>query len=144
MRNELVERLITTLLLLPPDWSVVPVDANKRPLGYNWLLSPLTSLLLARQLELGGGIIWVLNKSGDRYILFLSLRIQFLVSHTALGLAERSAILYVSLHRDDIQLIAQKSFDCVFSPHHILLVVLHIRFGIVPSVERRLMLSLHG
>jgi hypothetical protein len=67
MTDELLNQLIATLLLLPPDWSVVPVDANKRPLGYNWLSSPLTPPILARQLQRGEGIIWVLNKSGDRY-----------------------------------------------------------------------------
>lgn len=67
MSNEFLNQLITTLLLLPPNWSVVPVDANKRPLGYNWLSSPLTPLFLARQLQRGRGIIWVSNRVGERY-----------------------------------------------------------------------------
>ena len=64
-----VKKLLETLRNLPPDFPLVPVNGNKKPLGYEWQYHPLTPENMRSQLLMGG--ISVKNKKGRRITVWL-------------------------------------------------------------------------
>ena len=62
----LAQLLYQSLLTLPADLQLTPVDGNKRPLGYNWQHHPFTPAQLLEHLQKGIGIP-VHQKDGSIY-----------------------------------------------------------------------------
>ena len=64
MLNKLIDELNT----IPPDWQLVPVGLNKRPLGYRWQNIPHNPLELQKLLLTHEGLVPVKNQLGEQYL----------------------------------------------------------------------------
>lgn len=64
-----VKKILETIRQLPPDFALVPVNGNKRPLGHEWQHRTFTPKSLHDSIEMGG--ISVKNKKGKRITVWL-------------------------------------------------------------------------
>lgn len=65
MTDNLTQRLLQGLSLIPSSWSIVPTNGNKQPLGYKWQQNPFHRDELIGQLQLTGGVK-VRNQAGNQ------------------------------------------------------------------------------